>query len=99
MSTEDDLTLGEIGRRLSELTLAMRGGFSDVNSRLDRYVLTEVHSQHRAEIERRLSQIEQAAALDRSNAVSGTRWGVGTVLTGLAALASLVLGIIAVFLK
>lgn len=95
MSGDDDMSNGEIARRLTDLSLAMREGFAHVNDRLDRYLLTDVYTSDRQHFERRLDSLERRDA-DRTN---GTRWGVGTALSVAAIVVSLISAITGLLLK
>lgn len=94
MTEQDDMTNGEIGRRLSEMSEQVRSGFSEINSRLDRYVLAEVHTISMDRLSERMAKIEAAVATDRADARNGTRWSVSTGVSVIAVLTAFVMGII-----
>jgi hypothetical protein len=90
----EDVTPAEIGRQLTDLKTAMRDGFQSINGRLDRYVLAEVHALSTSILSERMSKLEAQIASERAERATGGRWTVSTVVSALAVLSALVLGVI-----
>lgn len=97
--SEEDMSNGEIGRRITDLSETMRSGFAELNSRLDRYVLAEVHTLSINILGERIAKLEVQRASDRAESQGVARWSVSTAVSAVAVVASLVMGVIALFAK
>jgi hypothetical protein len=95
VTDNDGMAPGEVSRQLADLKLTVREGFQGMNARLDQYVRLDVYEARRQQDHDRIIRLERQIADGRT----GTRWGIGTAVTIVAVIASVLMGVIALFVR
>lgn len=82
----DEPTNGELWRLIESVRGDMREDMGQLNTRLDKALLTEVYNIEKGQITDRIAALETARERDAEQVRGTRRWMVGTVITVVVAI-------------